>query len=188
MIKAQDKHTVDTVKLIQGDNYNTSASEILPAVLKLDFGSDVPKDVLTWMGGWDYQDGMNSGPAALYEAFWVQLDKALWGSQFGYVPDGTNVRWGTHLLLDKPDNPLWDNPTTTNKTETRDDVLRAAFVDAYKSLVTRLGTDYTGWSWGKIHQATFTSNPLGLSGINFIEDFVNAGPVAVSGGIGTINH
>ena len=188
LIKAADKHTVDTVKIIQGDNYNGSAAEILPAVLKVDFGSNVPKDVIDWMGQWDYQEGMNSGQAALYEAFWVQLMRKLWGDQLGYPPDGTNIAWGTHLLLDQPDNIWWDDVTTTDKKETRDDILRSAFIAAYQDVSKQLGADYKTWKWGTLHTATFVSNPLGASGIDLIEKFVNNGPVSVSGGSNTINR
>ncbi len=188
LIKATDKHTIDSIKAIQGDNYNGSAAELLPAVLRLDFGSDIPKEVITWMGQWDYQNGMDSGQAALFEAFWNQLVRKVWGNKVGYIPSGgTNLMWGTHLLLDAPDNAWWDDVTTPNKKETRDDMLRSAFLDAYKALSTQLGSDYKTWKWGMIHTAKFVSNPLGASGINVIEDFVNGGPVAVSGGTEIVN-
>ncbi len=187
LVKKNDKHTVDTIKGIQGDNYNGSAAEILPYVLKVDFGSDVPKAVLEWMAQWDYQNSMDSSQAALYEAFWARLNRKLWGDQTGYTPDGSNIMWGTRLLLDQPDNVWWDDVTTPNQKETRDDILRSAFTDAYKGLVAQLGADYKTWKWGTIHTATFVSNPLGASGINVIEGLVNAGPVAVSGGSGIIN-
>jgi penicillin amidase len=188
MIKAQDKHTVDTVKAIQGDNYNGSAAEVLPAVLKLDLGSDVPKDVLDWIGKWDYQDHMDSGPAALFNAFWAQLARKLWGDQLGYTPRTWSIMWGTRLLLDQPDHVWWDDVTTANKKETRDEILRSAFVDAYKDLVRQLGADYKTWKWGTLHTVSFVSNPLGASGIDLIEKFVNGGPVAVSGGTATVNN
>ncbi len=186
-IKANDKHTVDTVKAIQGDNYNGSAAEILPYVLKIDFGSDVPKDVLDWMGQWNYQNSMDSGQAALFEAFWVQLCQQLWADQLGYTPDGPNIMWGTRLLLDDPTNEWWDDGTTLLKTETRDDILQRAFRDAYKGLVAQLGPDYKTWKWGTIHTATFVSNPLGATGIDLLQKFVNNGPEAVSGGSEIIN-
>ncbi len=188
LIKANDKHTVETVKGIQGDDYTGVAAELLPAVLKLDYGSDIPKEVLDWMVQWNDQETMDSGQAALFEAFWVQLTKQLWGDQIGYTPDGSNVAWGTRLLLDQPDNVWWDDVTTPDKKETRDDILRRAFVAAYQDVKGKLGADYKTWKWGSLHTATFVSNPLGASGIDLIESFVNNGPVAVGGGSYTINR
>ncbi len=182
MIKAKDKHTVETMAEIHGDNLDGSAPEILPFLLKIDFGSDVPKDVLDWLGKWDYQTNMESGPAALYEAFWGQLTKKLWADQLGSTPaGGSGTRWATRLLLDQPDNLWWDDVTTAGKKETRDDILRSALVDAYKGLVSQFGADFKAWKWGSLHQGVHVSNPLGASGISLIENFVNGGPVPVSG-------
>lgn len=187
LIKATDKHSVDSIKAIQGDDFNGSAAEILPYLFKLDFGSDVPKDVIDWMKAWDEQSTMNSGQAALYSAFWVQLSAKLWKDQVGFTPSGSNIAWGTRLLLDQPDNIWWDDMTTSGKKEMRDDILRSAFVDAYKGLVTQLGSDTKAWKWGTLHTAKFVSAPLGQSGIGLIENFVNNGPVAVSGSTVAVN-
>ncbi len=157
-------------------------------MLKLDFGNDVPKAVIDWMGQWDYQESMDSGQAALYEAFWAQLTRLVWGSHMGYTPDGTNVAWGTRLLLDQPNHPWWDDPTTTDKRETRDDDLRAAFVAAYKDVSRQLGADYKTWKWGALHTVTFVNKPIGASGIDLLEKLFNNGPVAVSGGSNSINR
>ncbi len=187
MIKATDKHTVDTIKAIQGDNFSGSADELLPAVLKIDYGSDIPKDVIDWLKAWDMQSGMNSGQAALFSSFTGQLFGTLWADQIGFTPGGSNIAWGVRLLLDKPDSVVWDDVKTTDKKETRDDILRSALVAAYKDMTAKYGADYKVWQWGKLHTATFVSNPLGASGISVIEDFVNGGPVAVNGSSLSVN-
>jgi len=50
-----------------------------------------------------------------------------------------------------------------------------------------MGSNTADWQWGKLHRATFVSNPLGASGIDLIEKLVNRGPVAVSGSSDTVN-
>ena len=188
MIEAHDAHTVQTIAGIQGDNLDLTAAQLLPAVLDLDFGTDVPAEVISWMRDWDYQAHMNSGQAALYAAFWARLAELLWADEAGFIPSGSNISWGTHLLMAEPDHRWWDNRSTPDQVETRDDILRAAFVGGYRQLVDRLGSDFRAWRWGALHTARFVSNPLGASGIGLIEDFVNAGPVAVSGSAETINR
>ncbi|HVO42377.1 MAG TPA: penicillin acylase family protein, partial [Aggregatilineales bacterium] len=147
LITGQDKHTIDTVKAIQSDVVNYAARDILPFALKLDYGSDVPKDVIAWMGRWDYNERMDTGQAALYEAFFVQLVRRIWEKRTGLMPDGTNIDWGIRLLLDQPDHPLWGDSDAPDKKQTRDDVVRAAFVSAYQEMSKRLGTDYKAWKW-----------------------------------------
>lgn len=187
MIKATEKHTVETIKAIQGDDFSGSAEELLPAVLKIDYGSDVPKDVIDWLKAWDMQSTMNSGQAALFSTFTVQLFKALWADQVGYTPGGSNIAWGVRLLLDQPDSTVWDDVKTPDKKETRDDILRAALVAAYKEMTSKYGANYKAWQWGRLHTATFVSNPLGASGISIIEDFVNGGPVPTNGSSLSVN-
>jgi len=188
MITATQKHNIDSFKAIQQDNYDGGAAQLLPPALALDYGSDVPKDVIDWLKGWDYQTGMDSGQAALYASYWVQLSKRVWSARTRYTPDGTAVVWGMARLLDDPKNVLWDDITTKDKTETRDDALKSALTAAYKDTVARLGADYKSWKWGTAHTAKFVSNPLGTSGIGPVESLVNAGPVAVSGSSLTVNR
>jgi penicillin G amidase len=186
MILATDKHTVDTVKAIQTDTYDGFAAQMVPELVKLDYGADLPKDVIDWFGQWDYQDNMNSGQAALFAELWTQLAGSLWGDQLGYKPDGAMIKWVTASLLNEPNSIWWDDATTPSKKETRDDILKAALINAYKVVGKTLGSDYKAWKWGNMHTATFVSTPLGASGIGPIEALVNAGPVAVSGSTETI--
>jgi penicillin amidase len=81
----------------------------------------------------------------------------------------------------------WDDTSTTAVTETRDDILKASLAEALESTTAQLGEDRAQWRWGALHTASFISNPLGLSGISLIEDIVNRGPVAVSGGAEIVN-
>ena len=92
------------------------------------------------------------------------------------------------ILVQQPENPWWDDITTGEVIETRDDILIRSFQEAYASTVDELGEDRSSWRWGDIHTATFISSPLGLSGIGLIENLVNRGPVAVGGTSETINN
>ncbi len=179
LLTATPKHTVDTIATVQGDMLSIPAREILPAALKLDYGSDIPKEVLDWMRGWDYQERMTSGQAALYETFWISLATRVWKDKVGYVPDGSNIAWGLTLLLDQPTNTLWG-------TAGRDGTLRSAMVEAYNTVVKKLGGDYKSWQWSALHHALWISTPLGSSGIGPLENFVNIGPLSVGGGNETV--
>jgi penicillin amidase len=190
LIEANSQHTVESLGQIQGDNYNSLAAILLPAALSV-LGSvpDVPASVTTWLGEWtDYQNDLSKGQPALFEAFWLELVKRLWGDDLGYTPDSSLLFLALDVLLDAPDHGWWDDSTTTTVRESRDDILKAAYAAAYKLVAQRLGTDdHTRWTWGALHTATFRSNPLGQSGIGPLESFVNGGPVAASGGTEIVN-
>lgn len=189
MLEATDSHTIETFQRIQGDNMNLSARELMPALLEFDYGSDTLNAVRDWLGEWDFQMHMDSPHAAFYAFFWSRLMQNLYNDDLGDTASasgGSQQMWSTFLLMDEPDNRWWDD-STTDATETRDDIIIRSFSEGYDAIVERLGNDRTVWRWGDLHQATFVSNPLGISGIDLIEGMVNRGPVAASGGSAIVN-
>ena len=180
LIKANNQQTVTSFAQIQTDYVDNGAKDILPDVLKVDFGDKVPKAVIDWLGQWDYQTSISSGQAALYAAFWQQLLTLVWKPRIDSVPDGAPALWGMHLLLQQPDNALWNDATTGQK-QKPDDVIRQAMANAYNHLVKQFGADTSKWQWGTLHQALFVNQPLGQSGIGFLEQYVNIGPVPING-------
>jgi penicillin G amidase len=187
MIEESSKHTVETMKRIHGDNYDGSATEIMPYLLKLEYGNSLPAGMLDWLKAWDFHMNMESGQAALYAAFWANFARLTWQDDIGYIPGGTNLMTGYLALLEKPDNTIWDDTLTKDKTETRDDIFKAALNAAVTELNKKLGADYKTWRWGALHQTKFVSNPLGVSGIGVIEGLVNGGPVQTGGSGNTVN-
>ena len=67
-------------------------------------------------------------------------------------------------------------------------MLIRSFEEGYAATVSALGKDRSRWKWGSLHQATFVSNPLGMSGIGPIESLVNRGPVPVGGSTECVNN
>jgi penicillin amidase len=178
-------HTIATFQQIQGDNRWVSAEEIMPFHASLEYSRDELNTARDWLLEWDFQQHMDSPQAALYAVFWMRLVDNLYNDQLTediHAGGGTQSQWTTNLLLVEPDNKWWDDAGTTDKVETRDEILMRAFEEAYDATVELLGTDKSKWKWGDLHTATFVSNPLGLSGISLIENVVNRGPVATSGG------
>ncbi|MCA9873288.1 MAG: penicillin acylase family protein [Anaerolineales bacterium] len=91
-----------------------------------------------------------------------------------------------HQLANQPDSPWWDNQNTP-EVETRDDIMAQALSEALTWLNDNLGSNMDDWVWGRIHTATFVSNPLGQSGISAIESLVNRGPFPADGGNSIVN-
>ena len=92
-----------------------------------------------------------------------------------------------YQILREPRNRWWDDVTTPELIETRDEILTSAFERAYELCVEDLGGKPEEWKWGDVHLAAFRNETLGESGIGPIEAIFNRGPVGVDGGVGQVN-
>ncbi len=184
-------HTVETFKTMQGDNTSIPAREILPALVGLKFNSEELADTRAWLLKWDGDCGENSPQAVLFNQFIMKLVQNMFQPRLEGIAkaDGIDKElWLITLLLKRPNDPWWDNPLTKDRKETRDEMLVRSFEEGYAAAKTAQGSDRDAWRWGKIHQATFVSNPLGSSKIKPLESLVNQGPVPTSGATETVNN
>jgi len=183
MLTAQDKLSKDDFARVQGDTKNEFALELIGYLDKLSFTDPPVAAAVKRLAKWDGQERADSPEAALYELFWSQLlkdtfrdelPKALW------LNGSSRSRWVVHLLLAEPQSRWWDD-VFTDRVETRDDILRRSFREAYALGVKKLGKNVDRWRWGTLHTATFRNQTLGKSGIAPIESLFNRGPFPVAG-------
>lgn len=98
----------------------------------------------------------------------------------------------THLLLytlpkllNNENSVWWDNATTKNKKETRQEILENALVKTIENLETQLGKDLNEWKWSKVHLLEH-KHPLGMQ--KPLNHLFNIGPFGVNGGAEVINN
>jgi len=191
MIKnAPGKIDVAYFQKMQGDDYDSGAATYVPLLLQM--GSQFTKTNETaafdLLKNWDYQAKMDSPAAAVYETFWKALLKNTFNDELPkkYWPSGGN-RWFEVMRNLKADSPWWDDKSTTDKVETRDDILKKSFSEGIAELEKTFGNDPAKWSWGSLHQSNFRNATLGESGVPPIEALFNRGPFPTSGGSSIVN-
>ncbi len=86
-----------------------------------------------------------------------------------------------------PTRPGGTTPGRPGTKETRDAIIARALDEAGQELRAAYG-DPAGWTWGKLHQATFAEATLGSSGIGPLEWYFNKGPFAAAGAAGAVNN
>ena len=148
------------------------------------------------IGGWSTFSCPVEGPPSLgcaaYLAFEYRLVRGLFDDDLGelareYVGGGASWQ-ATIALLATPDSPWWDDVTTTDRTERRDDIVGAALDQAGRELEAAWGSDPARWTWGAMHSARFAEATLGSSGIGPIEWYFNRGPYPAPGAAGAVNN
>jgi len=167
------------------DAWNGNAEFLVPHLLRVPALVGYYRDGQDLLRDWDYHQEPDSAAAAYFNAVWAnllrltfhdELPEELWPSGDG--------RWFEVVrgLMERFDDPFWDDVTTETVVETRDTILRRAMEDARDDLTRRLGKDPAGWSWGRLHALELRDASFGDSGIGPIEALFNRGPYEVGGG------
>jgi penicillin G amidase len=181
--------TADQMRSIQFDTWNENAAFLVPR-LKDAQVSGATADALKTLSTWDFTQPTDSSPAAYFNVFWKNLLIDTFGDEIpeDYWPTGGD-RWFTVVrdLWDQQQDPWWDDVTTKDKVETRDDAVVRALDEATTELTGLQGSDPSGWSWGQLHTLTVQNQTLGKSGIGPIERLFNRGPVTTAGGESIVN-
>ena len=192
LLAATPLHSIESFQEIQADVKLLSADEVLPYLVDLRFPDDGLFSAREWLLNWDRRFTASSAEAVLYACFWRRLVFGTFGDELG--PDASHLVGGDRemrairLLLEEPDNAWWDDVSTSDRIEERDEIVVRAFVDGYGDAVALCGVERVVWAWGEVHTATFVSNPLGKSGVGPFENLVNRGPFSVSGMTDTVSN
>ena len=176
------------IQKMQGDNLDLNAESLVPILLQIPVGieNEAYRDLLA---EWDYQTHMDSPGAALFEVFWKNLLELTFLDE---LPEGTEpgggARWFEVFadLVEKPDDPWWDIPTTT-PVENRDFIFNMAFAAAVDEISGSLGNDAEKWTWGDLHTLDLVNQSLGSSGVAVIDALFNRGGFRISGGSAIVN-
>jgi penicillin amidase len=182
--------TMDDAEQIFYDDTVRFAAELVPLLLKINISDPWVAEGQRTLVGWDYAASKESAATAYFNVichnifkltFRDELPQELW-------PAGGD-RWYAVLtmLLKQTMNPWWDDVTTKDKIETRDDILLAAMINARKEITSLMARDTDQWQWGKIHRVRLRNQTLGVSGIRPVEDLFNRGNYQVGGGPAVVN-
>ncbi|MFC5176880.1 penicillin acylase family protein [Nocardioides taihuensis] len=189
LLEQEGELSVDEMAAIQLDARSPIAPALVPRLLDVQLGHHQEDDGQELLAGWDYQQDADS-PAAAYvnvcwrllleQTFHDQLPEEVW-------PDGGD-RWVevVERLLDKPDDPWWDDVETEEREE-RDDVLKSVMLDARDEMTRLQARRAEDWTWGHLHQLDLENSTLGTSGVGPVEALVNRGGWEVGGGSSTVN-
>lgn len=183
LLDAVEKHSVDSFAQIQADLRDNFAVDLLPSLFALSFETSEFQDALDWFQTWDMQNHMDSPQAALFAVFWSELSRLAFAKQIGTQIATTDLSmWAITQLLDHPQHEWWDDPSTTFTQESRDDILKQAFINAYSILIDLQGTEPSEWRWGTLHQAKFISRIIGQQDFLPNNPAINSGPYPANQG------
>jgi penicillin amidase len=152
--------------------------------------TDATADAVRLLDGWDHTQGIDSAPAAFFNAVWRQMVARMFDAAADtelISSSGGDRYWQViENIWDTPDDFWWDDKTVDG-VQTRDETLQASMAAAVDELSETLGADPASWRWGALHTLLLRNQTLGDSGIGPIEAIFNRGPVETAGGDSTVN-
>jgi penicillin amidase len=164
LLMAKEKLSTDDFKAVLSDTTSLLAKRVLPAFTAIEPADARGQQAVDMLKAWDGNVRADSAAAAIYNITYHQVLTRTLSDELGreLSLDEPNLltqyldRYrGDALiaiadLLDKPDDPLWDDKETPEK-ETRDDILRASLTGALADLGRVMGDNMNDWQWGKLH-------------------------------------
>jgi len=183
-LAAMQNATVDSMRLMQTDNYSILAQDVLPTMLKyIDSSKMTPPQLKAFyiVKAWNKHYDANSIGASIFNNWWINFYNLVWKDKF--VVKGVYLKVPSYdrtekLLLTEPDSKWFDNTLTPAK-ETCADIINQAFALTIEDLLHKLGKPGEKWQWGLV-KVTFINHMASLPGFG-------SGVFSAGGTSGVIN-
>lgn len=183
-------HNSETFSALQADTYSAFAAQLMPHILGIDFSDEVDTqwaEQQDWLAEWDFFAERESPYPMFFAIFWTQLVEQIFDDQLTPPAQGLQPTRDLVLrLLDEPDSLWWDDAQTVDSLETREDILRRAFMNAVETIRDEFGAVRSRWRWGDIHQVDFRGIPLGDTNVAAMIDLFNREDIGAGGGLDTV--
>ena len=190
LLEEEPQMSVERMAEIQLDAHNPAADVLVPRLLELRGLDAYVREGVDLLADWDRQDDADSAAAAFFNLTWEQVMRRTFDDDLrARVRPTGNSRWVQVVtdLLERPDDPFWDDRSTEGVVEDRDAVLRDSLSDARREITRRQSVRPSEWTWGHHHRLDLTHSTLGTSGIGFVERLFNRDGHEVSGGPNDVN-
>jgi penicillin amidase len=163
LLTAQSGLTPADYGAIQADQKSAQAQELLPFLLTVAPETPEQTQALEMLKAWDGIISPDSGAAAIYEAWYAQIYKALLGDDLGGdMGDEVTTAHNPTLLASilQGDQGAWCDDVLTPGADDCAATAQVALDKALKDLTERMGKDMAKWRWGDIHRTQFPHNPF----------------------------
>ena len=173
----------------QRDIKNILAVKIVPVMAAALKSQPETAKLAAILESWDRSDGKDSAAPLIFQAVYNTFALLTFSDELGEELAKTmlDVQYYWHERFENMvtrDTSKWfDDITTPDKKETRDDLFRLAGKKVMADLSEKLGSDPNDWRWGDVHGIDFFS-PLARSG--FLKGLFGSGPHPMDGSAETL--
>lgn len=144
------------------DVKNLMAARIAPIMAEALLAHDDTKTLGDILKDWDFMDEADQVAPSIFQSTYRHFARRTYVDELG--PELTDRMLGIYYFwherlarLVTEGTSDWFDDSTTDLTESRDDLFHLAALDAREELTGLLGDDPNQWQWGKLHTLTFAS-------------------------------
>ncbi len=176
MIEGTEKLSRQDIARMQMDVLSLRAVEAVPRLVRLLTGSpdSCVRSAVSCLESWDCRMEPDSVPASLFEVFFRKWCEAISAERFpaDSVATMAGVVGGLAIELLSEDKCGWF------ASQNRGEAVLGAMIETLRELESRLGSDTSGWAWGRIHTINLDHR---LSGRGDLSQLLSRGGLAVGG-------
>ncbi|WP_397447634.1 penicillin acylase family protein [Polaribacter sp. R77954] len=165
------------------------ANDLLKNVIKSDLSAS-EKQAFSILEKWQGDYLKTSIAPTIYNRFLFEFLKNTYKDELG---DGFELFINSQLQdqvlrtqINRENSVWWDDITTTNTTETKQEIITKAYQNAIAFLQKQLGGNIESWTWNSVISVEY-EHAIGKAG-GLLRSFFNVGPFETIGGNEVINN
>ncbi len=157
LLTVMQKATVDSLRIMQTDDYSMRAQDVLPTLIKDLDSSKLSKnqlEVLQIAKKWDKHFAANSIGASIFNTWWQKFYEMTWGDEFenkNMLLNYPSIDRTEQLLIKEP-NSKWFDDIRTPVRETGADIVLRSFIATTDELHHKYGNPGKKWQWGQVRK------------------------------------
>ena len=192
LLQSKNNWTSKEVQKMALDNTSSTSQETVKKwILTLNSAASAnEKQAIIILKNWKATNNLQDIAPTIYNKWVYFYLKNTFQDELG-EKDFTSFL-GTHIMKQlistqstNENSIWWDNISTKNKKETRQEILNKSFQEAILSLENQLGKNINLWTWSKVHTLEI-GHPMGK--VKVLCNFFNVGPFEIAGANEVINN
>ncbi len=182
----------DFMNMINDDVSSVAPSTVqnILSGISLNEMSKTEKAAASVLQKWNGNNGLSAVAPVIYNQFLFYYLQNTFEDELG--KDRFSSLLSTHIMkqmiafqMANESSPWWDNKSTPDKKETREDILTHSFRQTVTHLEKKLGNQVSDWTWNKVHTVEH-KHPLGE--VSALRSYFNVGPFEINGSNEVINN
>lgn len=135
---------------------------------------------------WDGKFDLKSTGGVFFEKMEENIHFELFADEFSSVEEyeSYSVQLKLRKVFTNQDSKWWDD-TATAENESKEEIINRAFATTWEQLVTELGSNWSEWTWDKVHYLEH-DHPIGR--VPSLKKYFTVGPFPSAGTSGTLNN